>query len=569
MAKTPLQSALLAFPRLTFRAKAFGLAAVGATIPVALLAAVLLAPALFNGVAGRLAAVVAITASALTLVALRSLLAAVGAMSDQFRASIALASIEPSETADEVAAMLADLPSLASRLESVRHRLANRHPVTGVATREPLIAAIAKDLANDDGVTALLGVIRLAQFDRLAAVDRAGAERVLQAFAARLTHELDGARPLAQVDRDSFAVWFCDAGGPRAAREALRDLTARLSEPMSAGEASVTPDVRVGAAVYPDDGADGPTLLARAVGALSKAIRMANGRLAYFSDESSAAVEERFSMEHALRLALSRQELTLCYQPVIDLTAGRVVGAEALLRWRHPELGPVPPAQFLPVMEQSGLIEEVGRWVLDTACRDAKQFESLGLPGFRVGVNLSERQFRTSDLPTLVTEMVARHQINAHRLELELTERSLMEDLERTRKTFEALGALGVGVAIDDFGAGASSLGDLKSLPFTKLKIDRAFVTDVAARHDSQAICAALIELGRRLDIAVLAEGVETREEVEALRVLGCSLFQGFFFSRPLPVSKFIAKVADPEWLALLTSPAERPVVTPEQRLAS
>src|SRR5581483_2449095 len=366
------------------------------------------------------------------------------------------------------------------------------------------------------------------------------------------------ARPIAQVDRDCFAIWCCDLAGPKAATDILTAVSERLAAPIGEGENRVTPDVRLGAAIFPNDGADGPTLLARATAALAKAGRMSAGRLAFFSDESSQAAQERFSMEQALRQAIAREELALHYQPVIDLTAGRVVGAEALVRWRHPQLGPIPPAQFLPVLEQSGLIDEVGRWILDTACADVAGFEALGLSGFKVGVKLSERQFRDPQLATMVAEALEKRNVRPQRLELELTEAALMEDLDHTRRVFAELGALGVSIAIDDFGAGASSLGDLKSLPFSKLKIDRAFVTGVGQRQDSQAICAALIELGRRLDIAVLAEGVETREEVDALRVLGCGLFQGFFFSRPLPADKFAKKVVDPEWLALLASPVHR-----------
>ncbi|MEJ0064033.1 MAG: EAL domain-containing protein [Caulobacteraceae bacterium] len=226
-------------------------------------------------------------------------------------------------------------------------------------------------------------MVRFAQFDRLAAVDRPGAEKVLRAFAERLSEAVGGARPLAQVDRDCFAIWFCDNAGPKGAAEALKALAAHLGEPIG----DTTPDVRIGAAISPNDGDDPATLLACATAALTKSNRMSPGRLAFFSDESSADAEARFSMEQALRQAIVRRELALFYQPVIDLTAGRVVGAEALLRWRHPELGSIPPAQFLPVLEQTGFIDEVGRWVLDTACRDAREFESLGLPGFRVGVN--------------------------------------------------------------------------------------------------------------------------------------------------------------------------------------
>jgi len=572
MANLRVHNALLGVPGLSYRGKALLLAALAVAfqLTTAMLLASHSATFAGGGPARYILVGAATVASLALLLALAGLLSAVGAAAQQLENCVELASgARPSaDSRDEISRMMGDASAVAERLESVRHRLANRHPVTGAPTREPLLEAIGKDISAGAGA-GLLGVIRLAQFDRLVAVDKAGAERALQAFAARLVAALGDRRPMAQVDRDCFAVWFLDADGPKGAAAALRALSARLGEPLVDGDTAIAPDVRVGAAIFPNDGADGPTLLSRAIGALTKSSRMSAGKLAFFSDESSAAAEARFSMEQALRQAIAHQELALFYQPVIDMNVGRVVGAEALLRWRHPQVGSIPPAQFLPVLEQSGLIDEVGRWVLDVACRDAHAFEQLALPGFRVGVNLSERQFRDTGLPAMIADALRRHGLKAGRLELELTETSLMEDLVHTRKTFDALTSLGVGVAIDDFGAGASSLGDLKSLSFSKLKIDRAFVTDVAERHDSQAICAALIELGRRLDIAVLAEGVETREEVDALRVLGCSLFQGFFFARALPVDKFIKKVSDPDWLALISSPVARQIADAETRLAS
>ncbi|HXQ15177.1 MAG TPA: EAL domain-containing protein [Caulobacteraceae bacterium] len=564
--------ALLDIPRLSFRAKALIFAVSATVLPSALVIGLAFWPTAF-AYHRQLPTLVAssLAVSLISLLALRTLLVALDTVTDGARAGAVLAGagLQANPPADEVLRMMTDMNTISNRLESVRHRLANRHPVTGLPTREPLLAAMAKDIGRESRSAGLLGVVRFAQFDRHAAVDRPGAETTLRAFAHRLDQALGGARPLAQVDRDCFAIWFCDGSGPKGAAEALKSLAAHLGEPIGDGDLKVTPDVRIGAAISPNDGDDPATLLACATAALTKSNRMSPGRLAFFSDESSADAEARFSMEQALRQAIVRRELALFYQPVIDLTAGRVVGAEALLRWRHPELGSIPPAQFLPVLEQTGFIDEVGRWVLDTACRDAREFESLGLPGFRVGVNLSERQFRDPSLAPMVAAALQRHGLKPQRLELELTEASMMEDLQRTRETFDALASIGVGVAIDDFGAGASSLGDLKSLTFSKLKIDRAFVTDVASRHDGQAICAALIELGRRLDLAVLAEGVETREEVEALRVLGCQLFQGFFFSRPLPVDKFVRKVSDADWLALVSAPAPRQMIEAEELLAS
>ena len=567
MGKLRFYRAFSRLPVFGYAGKAVALASLAAAFPLAGLATFALAPAV---VATPIAAYVllgGVAALSFMLVAgLAAYLRAVRAAAVELRAcaAIAVGSEPATRPRDELAAMIEDMRHISAKFESVRHRLSNRHPVTGVATREPFFAAVTQDLRGN-AKNATLGVFRFAQFDRLAAVDRPGAEQALRAFAARLTEAAAG-RPLAQVDRDCFALWCCDVSGPKAANDILKSLADRLAEPLGEG---VTPDVRVGAAIFPNDGVDGPTLLARATAALAKAGRMASARLAFFSDESSAAAQERFSMEQALRHAIANNELALHYQPVIDLTNARVVGAEALLRWRHPELGPIPPAQFIPVLEQTGLIDEVGAWILDTACADASGFEALGLSGFKVGVNLSERQFRDPTLTGVVADALLRHGLKPQRLELELTESALMEDLAHTRQVFEDLGTLGVSLAIDDFGAGASSLGDLKSLPFGKLKIDRAFVTEVGLRHDSQAICAALIELGRRLDIAVLAEGVETREEVEALRVLGCQLFQGFFFSRPLTADKFKRKVLDPEWLALLASPVHRQLAEVGERLAS
>jgi EAL domain-containing protein (putative c-di-GMP-specific phosphodiesterase class I)/GGDEF domain-containing protein len=553
--------------RLGFRGKALALAASAALLPIAAATLALAAPRIEAWVAPAVTAATA-AASLILIVRLVSLLKQTRLVAAELRAVAAIAGV-PDPTAasgDELAAMSADIGQLKAKLESVRHRLQNRHPVTGVSTREPLLAAVATDLKR--AASGTLGVIRFAQLERLTAVDRAAADATLRAFAERLIQAMGPNRPLAQVDRDSFAVWFCDAAGPAGAGEALATLADVLSRSIGEGAKAVSPDVRIGAALYPDDGADGPTLLVKAHAALNKTSRGSQDRVAFFSDATSAEAQARFAMQEALRMAMGRGELALHYQPVIDLAAGRVIGAEALLRWRHPELGPIPPAQFIPVLEQSGLMDEVGPWILDTACADARSFETLGLAGFKVGVNLSPRQFNDPRLPAMVAEALKKAELKPQRLELELTEAALVEDLAHTQGVFEALTAVGVSLAIDDFGAGASSLGDLKSLPFGKLKIDRAFVTEVARRTDSQAICAALIELGRRLDIAVLAEGVETREEVDSLRVLGCQLFQGFFFARPLPADKFRRKITDPEWLALLASPVHRQLLDIGERLA-
>ncbi|MFN3514288.1 MAG: putative bifunctional diguanylate cyclase/phosphodiesterase [Phenylobacterium sp.] len=505
--------------------------------------------------------------SALLLLLLVGLLAPLGLVGRTLRASLdgEAAARPPSGYNDELGRILADAGALAERLEAQRHRLNNRHPITGLPTREPFLAGLEADLQACDRAI-VLGVVRFADYDRLAAFDQAAADVALLAFAERLKGAARPGHPIAQVDRDCFALWMRQAEAPHLAAGELQALGYVLAQEL--GEARMTPDVDLAAAIFPHDGDDPPTLLTRAFAALPKAGESGGGKLAFFSAQSQAAARERFSLEKDLRHAIARDQLFLHFQPVVDLDAGAVVGAEALLRWRHPQLGMVSPAEFVPLLEQSGLIDEVGLWVLNAACREARAWEEEGLLGLKVAVNLSARQFRDPALNTIIVRTLERHRLAPAALEVELTETAAMEDADRTRRQVEELRDLGLSVAIDDFGAGYSSLSYLKNLPFSKLKIDREFVTKVDERRDSQAICRALVELARGLDIKVLAEGTETQAEVEALRALGCSMFQGYFFARPMEGADFIRTVRDPEWLARLASPARRTRESLKRRLA-
>lgn len=471
----------------------------------------------------------------------------------------------PEGYCDEMGRMMADLGQLTAKLEAQRHRLSNRHPVTGLPTREPFLAALDGDLKTHDRAI-VLGVVRFGDYDRLAAFDQAAADKALGAFAERLEGAVQADRPVAQVDRDCFAIWFREVEAPHMAAGELQALGYVLAQEL--GESRLSPDVDLGAAIFPHDGEDPATLLTRAFAALPKSGETSGGKLSFFSAQSQSAARERFSLEQDLRHAIAREQLSLHFQPVVDLDVGAVVGAEALLRWRHPELGLVSPAEFIPILEQSGLIDEVGVWVLNAACREARAWEEVGLLGMKMAVNLSARQFRDPALNTIIIRTLERHRLAPGALEVELTETAAMEDAVRTRQTVEELRDLGISVAIDDFGAGYSSLSYLKNLPFSKLKIDREFVTNVDQRRDSQAICRALVELARGLDIRVLAEGTETREEVETLRGLGCSMFQGYFFARPMTGEDFIKTVRDPEWLSLLSSPARRAAEGLRQKVA-
>ncbi|HEY3697001.1 bifunctional diguanylate cyclase/phosphodiesterase [Phenylobacterium sp.] len=562
MSKLWVYNTAARLPWVGYRAKLLGVSALGAAAPIALIA---------GASDGRISAPLLAAAAALAaagLAGLAHLLRPISVAAGELRQCAEASDAPGRGRADEAGQLIADARHVAARLEALSFRLTHRHPVTRLPTREPFLATLAEDLAGAQGA-AVLGVIRFADYDRLAAFDQAAADRVLHAFARRLEGAVDQGRPLAQVDRDCFAVWVSGVDDPQTAAAELQALSYVLGQEIDAADFKITPNVGLGAAIHPHDGADAPILLTRALAALPKSGQLAAGRLNFFSAESSTAARARFSLEQSLRQAISREELLLHFQPVVDLTAGRVVGAEALLRWRHPERGLVSPGEFIPVLEETGMMDEVGLWVLNTACRQARAWEDLGLRGLKMAVNLSARQFRDPALNTMIVRTLERHRLEPQSLELELTETATMEDAKHTRQLFGELIELGVSVAIDDFGTGYSSLSYLKNLPFSKLKIDREFVTDVHQRRDSHAICTALVELAHGLDILVLAEGVETREEADTLRALGCSMFQGFFFARPLAAEDFARTVTDPEWLAVLTSPVHRQRASIRRRLVS
>jgi predicted signal transduction protein with EAL and GGDEF domain len=539
------------------RPSAIGFAAVGMAAPAVLL---LMTTSRVAGPAGPAWALsaLAILCSLICLAILARLLRPI----DRAAAALELLKVKlgyeealPVE-ADDLQTLAGGVERLAGRFDVMRQRLMNQHPGTGFPTREPFLADLAADMERSDAPS-LLALIRFCDFDRMASFDRRAAEAALVAFGARLKGSARGDLSMAQVDRDCFAIWF-GATPPDAAATELRAIAYVLEEDLGPGEQKIAPTVSLSAALYPHDAQAPAALLACAFAALPKGEGPQASGLAFFSSSSSEAARRRFLLEQGLHGAAGREEFTLNFQPIVDVALGRVVGAEALIRWRHPELGAVSPAEFIPVLEQSGQIEDVGQWVLHAACREARAWRQQGLTDLKIAVNVSTRQFRSASLAASVLRALERHRLTPQDLEVELTETAAMQDSTHTRQALEQLRALGVGVAIDDFGAGYSNLSYLKNLPFTKLKIDREFVTQAHVRPDSRAICAALITLGRGLNIRVLAEGVEEQAEVDTLVELGCTLFQGYHFARPLTAAKFVETLNDADWLRRLAiAPAE------------
>jgi EAL domain-containing protein (putative c-di-GMP-specific phosphodiesterase class I)/GGDEF domain-containing protein len=452
---------------------------------------------------------------------------------------------EPAETR----ALGQTLADLAVKLESLDQRLAQTHPITGLPTREYLLDAVAADIARNE--PQLMGALRFVDFDRLAAFDQAAANTALKSFALRLVNAAKSSHVISQTDRDCFVIWFRHTPDLAIATAEFRAIVHVAGQELVEAGAVLSPTVEIAAVSFPRDGRDPDHLLLRVAAALKRPERSYAGEIELSELPSVEHAREQFSLEQDLAQAIAEDQLTMVFQPVVDTMAGKMIGAEALLRWDHPKLGAISPARFIPLVETLGLSERYGLWVLNAACREARRWQDEGLDGLKVAVNLSARQLLDPGLRTKIERTLGRHSLKPQALELELTETAAMADAQRTFELFGELHAMGLSLAIDDFGSGYSSLSYLKNLPFDKLKIDREFVTNVDQRRDSRAICRALIELGRGLDLLVLAEGVETAAEVAVLQDLGCRVFQGFHFSKPVPAETFRALAKDPSWPGL------------------
>jgi EAL domain-containing protein (putative c-di-GMP-specific phosphodiesterase class I)/GGDEF domain-containing protein len=445
--------------------------------------------------------------------------------------------------------MLETLEQISARMELLK-RDASVHPTTQLPTRTALQDAIDRDIAAGCAAR-VVGLLRFADFERIAAFDSGAADEALAQLARRLVTATQRDHFLAQVDADSFGVWL--RGDDLAAALAeLRAIAYVASQDMQSGDRILTPTINVSTAKFPDDGSEGAQLIRRAAAARDNMPISKLGVASLAAPPSAEQARQQFLLEQGLVRAIAEEQLAMVFQPVVDLSAGRMIGAEALLRWTHPSLGAISPAKFIPIVETLGLSESYGLWVLNAACREARRWQDEGLAGLKLAVNLSARQLLDPRLRPKIERTLKRHGLDPSALELELTETAAMVDAERTVQLFGQMRTMGISLAIDDFGTGYSSLSYLKNLPFDKLKIDREFVTDIQDRSDNRAICKALIELGHGLGLLVLAEGAESEAEVETLWTLGCTVFQGFYFSRPLSGDAFLALARDATWLSSL-----------------
>jgi diguanylate cyclase (GGDEF)-like protein len=363
--------------------------------------------------------------------------------------------------------------------------------------------------------------------------------RLLQEVSERLIRCVHEGETVARFEGDEFALLLTQISDTETVIEVIQNIKEALSLPFTIEGHELFMTTSIGISLYPDDGADAPTLLKNAGAALYLTKERGGDNYQFYTADMNAKALKRLALENNLRRALERSEFEVHYQPQVDINTRRVVGVEALVRWRHPELGLVSPAEFIPLAEDTGLIVPLGEWVLRTACAQSQAWQAEGLAPLRVSVNLSARQFQQQNLSDIVARVLQETGLSARYLELELTESSIMKNPESAVRTLGELKAMGINIAVDDFGTGFSSLGYLKRLPIDTLKIDQSFVRDMTTDPDDAALVMAIITLAHNLRLDVIAEGVETEEQLRFLHLLRCDAWQGYLFRRPLPPKAF------------------------------
>ncbi|BCB27593.1 hypothetical protein SKTS_24790 [Sulfurimicrobium lacus] len=347
---------------------------------------------------------------------------------------------------------------------------------------------------------------------------------------------------IARLGGDEFTVLAEDLHDPVGVVSSTASrIIEMLAQPFHFDGQEAQVSASVGIALYPDNGPDLQNLLKNADAAMYQAKLTGKNNYQFFTEYMNVKAKQRVQMDRDLRHALKNGELFLAYQPQIELDSGRIIGVEALLRWRHPQLGLIPPQQFIPVAESSGLILSLGDWVMNAACNQIAEWEKRGMNGFRVAVNLSARQFRHNHLAESIRNIIAEKNADPTLLEIELTESAMMDDTEQASRTMHQLKDMGIHIAVDDFGMGYSSLNYLKRFPIDSLKIDGNFIREVASSEDDAAIATAIITMGHSMQLKVIAEGVETQEQLGFLRARDCDAVQGFFMSHPMRAEKMTA----------------------------
>jgi diguanylate cyclase (GGDEF)-like protein len=364
-------------------------------------------------------------------------------------------------------------------------------------------------------------------------------DELLKISAERLRGCIRANDTVARHGGDEFVIIISAAAADHFVATVATQIRETISRPVTIKGHEMSVTCSIGISIFPKDGNDAQTLLKNADVAMYRAKEMGRDNFQFYSEELNARSMARMTMERHLRRALENDEFTLHYQPKVSMSSGVITGMEALLRWRSPELGMLPPAEFIPLAEETGLIGPIGEWVLRSACAQNRAWQESGLPSLRVAVNISALQFKLANLAGVIARVLRETGLEAKSLELEITESAVINNVERMITTLGELKEMGIHLAMDDFGSGYASLYYLKQFPFDKLKIDRPFVEEITSNPNSSAIARTVIAMAHSLHLKVVAEGVETEGQMRYLRNHGCDEMQGYYFSRPLPAAEF------------------------------
>jgi diguanylate cyclase (GGDEF)-like protein len=423
----------------------------------------------------------------------------------------------------------------------LRH-LATHDSLTGLPNRVLLDDRLAQAVAHADRYGESFGLM-LCDLDRFKLINdsmgHGAGDQLLQEVARRLSGVVRNVDTVARIGGDEFVIVLSPPSTAADAEDMARRALEAMQPPVEIGGISIHTSPSIGIAYFPAHATTVQALIAHADAAMYAAKQVGRSKVQCYTPGMPTGTQEKVRLESDLHTALALQQFELHYQPKVDIRTGSVNSAEALVRWRHPERGLIPPGDFIPLAEECGLISRIGEWVVREACRQGRVWRNAGMPPLRIAVNLSASQFRARNIVETIRSALYDGSFEPQSLEVEITESVVMNDPEESIRTLERLSEMGVLISVDDFGTGYSSMSYLRRLPIDKLKIDRSFINEITARPDDASIVQAIVSLAHSLHLKVIAEGVETVAQLDFLRAIGCDQYQGYHFSRPLPSGEF------------------------------